>query len=55
MLFQLIEAILCAYENKQSLLLTVNLLGLEKKLFFKQAVILVGLSQPYCPLQAPQN
>lgn len=34
MLFQL-ETILCAYENKQILLFTVNLLGLEKKLIFK--------------------
>lgn len=34
MLFQLIEAILCAYENKQILLLTVKLLGLEKELIF---------------------
>lgn len=40
--------ILCAYENKQILLLTVKLLGLEKELiFFKQAVILIRLSEPY--------
>lgn len=30
MLFQLVETILCAHENKQIVLFTVNPLGLEK-------------------------